>query len=86
MTDPDSVFTSKVLQSMRPPMVCTCVQVSRQALVKAIQDGDRSFEELQKHTGCATGCGCCESSVRRLLSDEMNRQVSPTDEKQGRLF
>ena len=40
--------------------VCICHGLSEKRLQQAIQEGARSFEQLQSCTGVATCCGACE--------------------------
>ena len=51
--------------------VCFCHCVPLSDLRKAIEAGAKSFEELQAHTACSTGCGGCEWDVRDVLSAEL---------------
>lgn len=50
--------------------VCVCNAVTEHTIRQAAADGVRSLEELQMHTGCATGCGCCA-----LMAEEVLRQA-----------
>lgn len=54
---------------MRPRKVCLCCDVSRKDLVDAMENGADTFKKLQDQTGCAMGCGTCESAVRNILKD-----------------
>jgi bacterioferritin-associated ferredoxin len=47
--------------------VCLCHGISENRLQQAIQDGARSFEQLQSCTGVATCCGACEPCAREIL-------------------
>ena len=47
--------------------VCICHGLSEKRLQQAIQDGARSFEQLQSCTGVATCCGACEPCAREML-------------------
>jgi bacterioferritin-associated ferredoxin len=50
--------------------VCLCFGISENRLQQAIQEGARSFEQLQSCTGVATCCGACEPCARELLDSE----------------
>jgi len=45
--------------------VCVCHGISETRLNQAIQEGARSFEQLQSCTGVATCCGACEPAPAR---------------------
>jgi len=47
--------------------VCVCHGISEKRLSKAIEEGARSFEQLQSRTGVATCCGACEPCARQVL-------------------
>ena len=47
--------------------VCLCHGISETRLQQAIQEGARSFEQLQSCTGVATCCGACEPCAREML-------------------
>jgi bacterioferritin-associated ferredoxin len=54
--------------------VCVCHGISEQRLKKAVQEGVRSFEQLQSYTGVATCCGSCESCARQVLDETLDSQ------------
>ncbi|MBI39198.1 MAG: ferredoxin [Leptospiraceae bacterium] len=59
---------------MRPRNVCICRAVSEKRIRETISSGQASnFEELQQLTRCSTGCGTCESKVRRIMNDELEQ-------------
>ena len=47
--------------------VCLCHGISETRLQQAINEGARSFEQLQSCTGVATCCGACEPCAREML-------------------
>lgn len=49
-------------------MVCHCKQVSYIDIRKAMINGARTLEEIQKETGAATGCGRCAGEVEAILA------------------
>jgi len=49
--------------------VCVCNSVTEEDIRRAAAAGVRSFEALQRLTGCSGGCGGCEQEARQLLSD-----------------
>ena len=51
-------------------IVCKCMDVSRIDIKKAVLEKDvNSFEELQKLTKIATGCGSCEVDARSIFEE-----------------
>ena len=52
--------------------VCLCNGISEKCLDQAIQDGARSFEQLQSCTGVATCCGACEPCAREFLDNKLD--------------
>ncbi len=55
--------------------VCICHGISEQRLKKAVQEGARSFEQLQSFTGVATCCGSCESCARQVLDETLDSKT-----------
>ncbi len=49
-------------------MVCGCLKVKAQDVVDAINDGAKSFDQVQTVTRIATGCGKCFDSNQALVS------------------
>lgn len=52
--------------------VCVCHGISDKRLTQAIQEGARSFEQLQACTGVATCCGACEPCARQVLDERLD--------------
>jgi len=58
--------------------VCVCHGISDKRLNQAIQEGVRSFEQLQARTGVATCCGSCEPCARQILDERLDSaQAAP---------
>jgi len=58
--------------------VCVCHGISDKRLNQAIQEGVRSFEQLQACTGVATCCGSCEPCARQILDERLDSaQAAP---------
>ena len=59
-------------------IICNCKQVSlfdiEDALKshKRFEDVEKEFSEVQKITGCSTGCGGCHQKVLDIISNIMN--------------
>ncbi len=48
--------------------VCGCMGVTKGDIVSAVVGGCDSFKAVQEETGCATGCGGCESVAKQIFS------------------
>jgi len=58
--------------------VCVCHGISDKRLNQAIQEGVRSFDQLQACTGVATCCGSCEPCARQILDERLDSaQAAP---------
>lgn len=49
-------------------IVCGCFKVTAGDIVKAVRNGAKSFEEVQKITKVGTGCGNCVESNKALVA------------------
>lgn len=50
-------------------VVCGCYNVTEQDIKNAINNGAKSYEEVQDITKAGTGCGGCVVSGRELVND-----------------
>lgn len=50
-------------------VVCICKGISDRRILKEIQEGNRSLEEIQECCGAATDCGCCARQIREMIDD-----------------
>ena len=50
-------------------VVCACMDVMRSELVRAIEGGVTTFEELQDQFGVGTGCSSCVDEVKQLVRE-----------------
>lgn len=55
-------------------VVCGCMNVTVQDLKDAINNGARSFAEIQEITGAGTGCGSCVGNVEELVNKLLENQ------------
>jgi ferredoxin-nitrate reductase len=55
-------------------LVCSCNNVGKGNLEKAIQEGCNDFQKLCQKTGAGTGCGSCRPEVRSIL-EKMNEEI-----------
>ncbi len=55
--------------------VCICKGVSDHRIRRAVEDGARSWREVQAETGCGTQCGKCaclgKDITREAVKDEL---------------
>ena len=62
-----------VYQHMRPRRICLCKGVTEEDIREAINlKGARDFDGVQQITRCCTGCGTCETRVRKLVEEIIN--------------
>ncbi|MGL4760149.1 MAG: (2Fe-2S)-binding protein [Sarcina sp.] len=61
-TDGDLYVTAILVPANR--MVCKCKQVSYGDIRKAMTNGARTVENIQKMTGVGTGCGKCKGLIQ----------------------
>ncbi len=63
---------------MENKLVCNCKKVYMSDIEKALSesarfsDVEKEFEEVQKITGCSTGCGGCHDKIMDIIADFMN--------------
>ncbi|MDF2891830.1 MAG: domain protein (2Fe-2S)-binding domain protein [Clostridia bacterium] len=55
-------------------IVCGCFNVTEQDIKNAINNGPKSFEEVQATTKVGTGCGGCVVSNKELVSELLLRK------------
>ena len=53
---------------------CHCKNVTYGKIRAAVQQGAKTFEEVQKITGCGTGCGKCREFIQYLIRDCLEEQ------------
>ncbi|MFN3405434.1 MAG: molybdopterin-dependent oxidoreductase [Cytophagaceae bacterium] len=61
------ILGSSSSQPAMGKLVCSCNNVGEGNLVKAIENGCSSMNDLCKTTGAGTGCGSCRPEVKALL-------------------
>jgi len=54
-------------------VICGCTNVTVQNLRDAIENGAKSFEEVQSVTKVGTGCGKCVDSVKVLVDELLGK-------------
>jgi ferredoxin-nitrate reductase len=56
-------------------LVCSCAQVGKGNINKAIASGCREFRALCQQTGAGLGCGSCKPEVRKILDAQFLAEV-----------
>lgn len=57
-------------------VVCRCLNVTEDQIAEAIEDGDlNTVRDVRKATGAGTGCMCCHSEIKRMLSNRQSLVV-----------
>lgn len=54
-------------------LVCTCMAVMHSDIIKAIQEGDVTYELLQEKLLVGTGCNSCVEEVKMILAEEKKK-------------
>ncbi len=62
-------------EEMIGEMVCSCGNVGKGNITKAIQSGCQEFRQLCQQTGAGMGCGSCKPEVKNILDDELSAVV-----------
>lgn len=56
--------------------VCLCKGVSDQAIVRSVEQGARSWRDVQRETGCGTQCGKCACMGKQVAREAMSEQMA----------
>ena len=56
------------IQKEEKVIVCKCMDVSNTEIEEAVLEGKRTFEDVQKHSKCGTGCGSCKTRITGLIN------------------
>ncbi|BBD78858.1 (2Fe-2S)-binding protein [Aerosticca soli] len=57
--------------------ICLCRAVTDRDIRRAVDEGARSFAQLQERTGCSTCCGCCSADARACLDEALEQTAAP---------
>lgn len=63
-------------------VICNCKQVTLFDIEDALnnhqrfEDVEKEFEEVQKITGCSTGCGGCHDKIIGIISDILHKGLN----------
>ena len=53
----------------RTPIICSCFQVTEQTIIKAVESGHQSVEDIQKYLKAGTNCGSCLLEIGAIIED-----------------
>lgn len=56
-------------------LVCSCNNIGRGNLEKAIEEGVENFNELCASTGAGLGCGSCKPEVKSILQSRLSNYI-----------
>lgn len=54
-------------------IVCGCMKVTKDDVVAAIENGAKSFEEVQEVTKFGTGCAGCVEKNKALVAELLDK-------------
>ncbi|GED23024.1 (2Fe-2S)-binding protein [Halomonas sabkhae] len=61
--------------------VCLCKGVSDKAIRQSVEDGARSWRDVQRDTGCGTQCGKCACLGKSITRESVQEMLTmPVDE------
>ncbi len=69
-TESDTTHLDKLPSTLKRDLeknLCTCMDVPKMDVINAIVGGASTLEDVKKQTYAATGAGCCEQQVKRLI-------------------
>ncbi|MDT8895393.1 (2Fe-2S)-binding protein [Halomonas sp. I1] len=61
--------------------VCLCKGVSDKAIRQSVEDGARSWREVQRETGCGTQCGKCACMGKGITRDAVRESLAFSTEE-----
>ncbi|TDO07748.1 MULTISPECIES: (2Fe-2S)-binding protein [Halomonas] len=56
--------------------VCLCRNVTDHQIRQAVEDGARSWREVQQQTGCGTQCGKCACTGKDITREVIREELS----------
>lgn len=54
---------------MEDNVICYCLNIRESDIVKAIENGAKTLDEIQNATGAGTACGSCIGDIEELLAN-----------------
>ncbi|MDY7117764.1 (2Fe-2S)-binding protein [Halomonas sp. SSL-5] len=59
--------------------ICICKGVSDHRIRRVVEEGARSWREVQAETGCGTQCGKCASEGKSLTREAVREELMISD-------
>ncbi|XKE45973.1 (2Fe-2S)-binding protein [Halomonas organivorans] len=56
--------------------VCLCKGVSDKEIRRSVEDGARSWREVQRETGCGTQCGKCGCMGKDITREAIKEELA----------
>ena len=50
-------------------VICSCLNITKGMIKEAVDNGAKTFEEVQKKTDVGTVCGTCIEDVENLIAE-----------------
>lgn len=61
-------YESVEVTPMNPEkIICTCKKVTKGDILKAMQEGAKTFKEVSEKTGAGSKCGHCKENVKKFM-------------------
>ncbi|MEX2511429.1 MAG: molybdopterin-dependent oxidoreductase [Cyclobacteriaceae bacterium] len=73
---PELLRGKKTSEPLIGELVCSCGQIGKGNLEKAIHDGCNDFRSLCQTTGAGLGCGSCKPEVQKFLEEKLQPEPS----------
>ncbi|MGL5617259.1 MAG: (2Fe-2S)-binding protein [Sarcina sp.] len=55
---------------MESNLVCRCMNVKKETIIKAIEMGNaKTVEDISRKTSAGTGCGRCKKTIQLILDE-----------------
>ncbi len=55
-------------------IICPCYKITKGDILKAIEDGAKTFKDVKKETKATKACGHCKKRVKRLTKKIINKR------------
>ena len=55
-------------------VVCHCLNITNGMIKEAVENGARTWKDVQEQTGASTVCGACLEDVQRLVDFFVSEQ------------
>ncbi len=50
-------------------VICSCLNITKGMIKEAVDNGAKTFEEVQEKTDVGTVCGACVEDVEKLIAE-----------------